>query len=117
MWVFRFARFSREGVLCFELRKETCLKVKKEDQGDAEEKGIGWPLEKMLEKEKSNVSVAQGAQWVMAVLGNEHTHPAPGSFKFTSHLNARHNGRANWGAVIYQGVLANEMVAFKRGDW
>lgn len=47
-----------EGVLCFELRKEKCLKVKKEDQEEAEEKGNGWPLEKILEKEKSNVSVA-----------------------------------------------------------
>ena len=49
----------------------------------------------------------------MAVLGNEHTHPAPGA---SSHLNSRHSGRANWDAVTYQGVLANETVSFKRGN-
>ena len=45
-------------MLCYELRKEKCLKVKKEDQEEAEEKEHGRPLEKILEKEKSNISVA-----------------------------------------------------------
>ena len=45
-------------MLCYELRKEKCLKVKKEDQEEAEAKENGRPLEKILEKEKSNISVA-----------------------------------------------------------
>ena len=83
------------------------FKRKERWPGKAGEKENGRPLE----KEKSNVSAVEGAQWVMAVLGNEHTHPAQST---SSHLNPWHNGRVNWDAVTYQGVLANGIVAFKR---